>query len=362
MPPIISMTAGKAKHFVVKTASRIGLLQTTILLKRSMRDPVTILMYHRIAEEGKDDGFCDEVVSATKGQFDQQMRFLSEQCRVISLKEALKEMRRGQQTSRSIGERLHHPRVAITFDDGYHDNYRVAFPILRRHRIPATIFLTTGFIGAKEIPWWDRLAYIMKHTDRETIDRATSVSLMVEENREKKKGGPKDPKHLIPVMLRRLKQMGPEEREKMLRTLERECKTTFPKTRLFMDWNEIREMQEHHIDFGAHTVTHPMLTHIPSEEARKEIVLSRQEIEKETGTRTALFAYPNGTARDMDQAIATVLKREGFLGAVSTCYGTNTRRSDPWRLRRVGISRDDDMDIFRAKLAGLGEGIMKNAA
>jgi hypothetical protein len=77
--------------------------------------------------------------SATPDQFDQQMRWRKEHCDVIPLREAL---------DRAAGDRdpRSKPAVAITFDDGYDDNFVHAYPILQRHGIEASFFVTTGFI------------------------------------------------------------------------------------------------------------------------------------------------------------------------------------------------------------------------
>jgi len=93
------------------------------------------------------------------------------------------------------------------------------------------------------------------------------------------------------------------------------------------------------VSFGAHTVTHPILSRVSAERARWEIVESKREIEKQIGVTVSTFAYPNGRIGDFDASTKETLKAEGFQSAVTTVFGTNPcppERWDPLELRRGG--------------------------
>jgi len=95
------------------------------------RTGIRILMYHRINNSNNFDQ-----LSVSPARFKEHMAFLSKNCRVISLQQAIKEL---------SGSTSLKPGVVVTFDDGYRDNLEYAFPILKRYNIPATIFITTQF-------------------------------------------------------------------------------------------------------------------------------------------------------------------------------------------------------------------------
>ena len=111
-----------------------------------------IICYHCIKDEGNPN-----LRPAKVADFDKQMQYLSKVYNPISLDQMAQHIQNG--TS------LPSKAVAVTFDDGYRDNYENAYPILRKYNIPATFFLTTGFIGTGQIPKWDK-AY---HTNENTL-------------------------------------------------------------------------------------------------------------------------------------------------------------------------------------------------
>lgn len=115
---------------VVRQCLPFGFLPFTWAYQ-SWRPAIRILMYHRVTDLAAYDQ-----LTVTPSQFDQQLRYLKRHHRVISLAEAVKELQSGRVTSAG---------VVITFDDGYRDNLEHALPLLQKHQLPATIFVTARF-------------------------------------------------------------------------------------------------------------------------------------------------------------------------------------------------------------------------
>src|SRR5438270_6415577 len=125
-----------------RLASFSAFVGATSLMERCPRRPsLIVLNYHRLGD-GTKCPYDSDVFSATADQFEQQVRYLKTKYRVASLAEA-------QDFIERPSNQL--PQVLITFDDGYLDNFELAFPILRKHGVPATFFLPTSFIGTDRL-------------------------------------------------------------------------------------------------------------------------------------------------------------------------------------------------------------------
>ena len=116
-----------------------------------------------------------------------------------------------------------------------------------------------------------------------------------------------------------------------------------------LDWTQVREMHAHGIEFGSHTLSHPMLSQVPLVDARREIAESRRVIEERLGARATLFCYPRG---DFNDTVKRVVQEEGYVAACTTRPGVNDWRTDRFALRRTYISDRDTPSEFSKKVAG----------
>lgn len=172
--------------------------------------------------------------------------------------------------------------VILTFDDGYADNFRVAWPILRKFGFVATIFLVSQYVGTDQIfPW-----------DRPKINSTRDAWLY----------------HSL-------------------------------------NWEQVKEMAEHGIEFGSHTCTHPELPGLSEEEGRKEICQSRQEITGHLQRPITSFCYPRGK---LNEAITRYVAEAGYSCAVVTPTRTGIPRNQ-FTLRRVGLYQKNTAFQFRMK-------------
>ena len=298
-------------------------------IRRRRNPSFQILRYHRVNDEK--DPF---LYGTPTKMFGVQMETLSRHFHVLPLEELM---------DRVALEDVPPRAVAITFDDGYRDNYVNAFPVLKALGLPASIFLATGGVGAKTPLWHDRVFNALRQTIREKMtieDTGYSLRTVSE-------------KCAALWALR-------EHLRKYASSLERDSRIQRILSELnvsgedddgseILCWAEIEEMARHRISFGAHTVTHPILTSIPLAEAEEEIRLSKETIEQKLNVPVRLFAYPNGSRRDFNEPIKSALRDAGFLCAVTILWGTNDSGTDPFELRRMGIW-DPDPNVALLKL------------
>lgn len=222
--------------------------------------------------------------------------------------------------------------LAVTFDDGYRDNYTNAFPVLRELGLSATIFLTTDALDDNSLLWHDRV-FDAFHRTRKAEARAS-----------------------LATVLARLRRSSPEERNRRIESLLEELalEPGVPPGWEKLTWQQVREMASHGISFGAHTLDHPILTFVSEEEARRQIRESKKRVETELGSPVTMFAYPNGTASDFDRSTQRIVEEEGLALAVTTVSGANDESTDPYSLRRTGMWGDDPrLSTIRLALARL---------
>jgi len=268
-----------------------------------------VLGYHRIAAPGfagGDDGSsepCDPgLFSACVDRFDEQLRCLKRQTQIVRLEEAI-ELAGGRISLRRGS------RVLLTFDDGYRDNFDLAFPVLRAHGVPAVFLIPTAYAGTAHAPWWDRVAHLLATAQRRLLNLV-------------KHGQPAiDP----PVLLAHLTEA---------------AESTAPPSqrRRFLDWDEARQMQRAGMSIGSHTHTHPLLSQLTESQQREELATSRHLIATELRQPPLAVAFPTG-ARDSFTAVTRRLARDiGYRAAFSFHGGVNRRgRTDAFDPRRVGV-------------------------
>jgi peptidoglycan/xylan/chitin deacetylase (PgdA/CDA1 family) len=290
---------------------------------------LTVVNYHRIDDPyRKDFDSFKPNVSATPQDFAHQMEYLAKWFNVVSLKNIVEWL---------DGHRELPPYAAlITFDDGYLDNYTSAFPVLRKYNFPALIFLTTGHIGTDTPFYWDMAAYCFSHTEN---DHVTFPDGHVESWSDQKQLE-RVSKNWIEFM----KTLPQAEKQIYVENLPVLLGASVPAgffQKLMMDWTQVREMQKGGIEFGAHTMHHPILTRISLEGVREEVVGSKSRIEEELGKQVLGFAYPNGQASDLNEGIERIVAESGIRAAFTLLSGPSSQaevKRNPYAIRRIFIS------------------------
>ena len=289
-------------------------LLTTLLSPGGGRGRLTIVMYHRVLE--RPDPLLPHIPGVEV--FDRHMATLANGFNVLPLSEAIERL-----VKRSLP-----PRAAcITFDDGYCDNLTVAAPVMRRYRLPATIFVATGFLDGGRM-WNDSVI--------EAVRRASGVSINAENLGLGAHPIATDSERCqaIHMLIDQLKYLPFAERIARVDQLCELIGAQLP-TDLMLSSAEVIAARRANIEIGAHTVNHPILTRIDDRQARNEMAESKAHLEAILKEKILLFAYPNGRPdRDYATRHAQMVKEIGFKMAVSTASGVASPTSDLFQLPR----------------------------
>ncbi len=317
-----------------------------ICRKLCPRKGILILAYHRI----NDDKNGNLNLSISPTDFETQLDYLRRFYRIITLAEAIQLLKANQKPPSNT--------VVVTFDDGYRDNYTNAFPVLKKYQIPATIFLAVNHILNNQPLWYDSIEAIILNSSEKTIDLKNFGMGTMEIMSARQK---KDAINQIVQYVK--KNMSGYQRDELVAALKQSCGKRNPvidSANLMLTWDQINEMNQHQIDFGAHTLTHPILTQLSQADAQREISLSKKLLEEALGKQVDFFAYPNGLAGDYNDSIFALVKDAGFLAACTLMPGINHNNSNLFSLYRLGIDRDYTggtraltRAIFAAEIAGI---------
>jgi peptidoglycan/xylan/chitin deacetylase (PgdA/CDA1 family) len=306
------------------------------------REPsLTVLCYHRVADELPPDVLTH--IASTSQQFEQHLDFLEERFTVVGMDDLAGWL---------DGAHGLPPRAAmITFDDGYRDNYTVAYPILRRRGLPATIFLATDHIESAEPFWWDRVAHAFHHA---TVSHPVLPFLGTRDISD-----PEQQEVQMEDWLYAAKEAPDEALREALVSLE-EAVGVKPPTFIDMQltWSQVSEMHGNGIEIGAHSRTHPILTRLPHARAAAEIRDSVDRIHAELGTRPQSFAYPNGGADHFNSALQQSVSDAGVPLAFTLLNGPAARlrevRARPHVINRTYVGWSDTPERLSLKISGLG--------
>lgn len=302
----------------------------SIVSPRGPRARLSILIFHRVLREP--DPLFPDIPDARR--FEQQMGWVRRWFDVLPLEVAVDRLMRG-----TLGARA----LAITFDDGYADNLDVAAPILRRLGLPATVFVSTGYLQGANM-WNDRVIEAVRGCAAERLD-LSGHGLDVFDLGD----GPARRRVVIDELLRRIKHLPAQERAAKVDAVVSAAGTP-PAGRLMLRPDALRSFADHGITIGAHTVSHPILATLPGAQALDEIRASKMELESMVGAPVTQFAYPNGVPDQDYRAEHVAMVREcGFACAVSTAWGAASRSSDRFQLPRF-TPWDRDRLRFGARL------------
>jgi peptidoglycan/xylan/chitin deacetylase (PgdA/CDA1 family) len=331
------------KHSAVALlrSARVPSFTRTLLRRRAV-----VLTYHGVLTGGG-EGYEFLNHNFVPAQvFDRQMRWVREQYRPLPLSLLVRYYRDGQPPP---------PRsIAITFDDGFANNYSAAFPILQRYGIPFTVFLTTGLLDHPgTLLWTERVKRSIYLSDRSevTLDlfgREVRLNLHSTEGRAA----------ATRTVLLELKHQAVAVRDAAISEIEGRCGR--PSLRdadrerfQFLSWDQVRSLAAAGVEFGSHTVNHPIVSRLDGRSLEFELRESKRRLETELARPCDLFAYPNGSPADFGEREKQALAAAGYAAAFALTGRVNRRAPDLYALDRVNIGRQLDDASFDLAATGL---------
>lgn len=308
------------------------------ILRWRHRGKVVVLMYHRVLT--REEVALQSVqpgMYVLDSVFAQQMAYLKQEFTILSLQQLLDLWQSGQWNVRAR-------YCVVTFDDGWLDNYRHAYPVLKKAGIPATIFLPTDYVGSNRWFWPDQLAFLFKVlADRKVTPEAVRQLREVFVDYLGTHGGSsieaiERGEYGADHVIEQCKQLPIERIQELVAAVATRLGVSLPQERVIVNWDEVREMSENGISFGSHSCSHRILTTITSDEVSAELARSRQVLLEQGVNYVSVFCYPNGNS---DAGIQRQVQASGYAAACSVKMGVEGHSPDnKYAIRRVGIHND----------------------
>jgi peptidoglycan/xylan/chitin deacetylase (PgdA/CDA1 family) len=243
--------------------------------------------------------------------------------------------------------------MCITFDDGYRNNHDVVVPILRRHGLRATFFVSTRFIDERRPFWWDRIAYLVKRSPRERLALAYPHDLVFDLR--------SDREAAVTTLCALVKTTYGLDIERLLGELstaagvpwERELERRIADD-LLLTWDQVRGLRDAGMEVQSHTATHRVLATMARAEVDADLAEARRVLEREIATPVHALSYPCGDPIEHDPDLVEGVRAAGYQFGFAACGGRNQagdHRTRPLHLARVTIESNMSLALFRGVLA-----------
>ncbi|MEZ5385771.1 MAG: polysaccharide deacetylase family protein [Prosthecobacter sp.] len=313
----------------LKAAALVGSGFASIVRTRRARE-TTIMTFHGLCEGSGDMGILDWSLHLPVEVFRSVCALLAAEYHVIPMSYFIE--------ARSKKKTLPANSVVLTFDDGFESNFKLAYPILKRFNLPATIYATTGFLDGTDVLWFQRIDLAFGRTRKESLtwkinDRKLRLPLKTRKERQDSLV------ELMPElkMLPDADLLGEVNRLERALCVDPPRLNDLPASMRPLTWADANQMiSEGLIEIGGHTHTHPILSRCESFSMKAEITTCRDRILAETGVAPVSFAYPNGGEDDYAHETVKMVKSAGFKSACTTMSGRVDAGSSLFQLPRYG--------------------------
>lgn len=329
---------------LARRAGALGLLPLLQAGRRMLRRDLRVYAWHRVRETGTGFSFDPSLVSASPAAFRSQVRHLRDRYRPVRCADLAEALAGGRPLPRDA--------VLLTFDDGYDDNFEVAFPILRELGVPATFFVATGHIDDGAAYDYDWLVHLLLTA----VPAAARLPAPLDGLAVPDDGAAR--LALAWQALDRLKALSAADQAALIAAVAalagRPARGSHPDCRP-MDWDMLRAMRAQGMEIGSHGVSHRMLAKLGDDELVAEVRGSRARLDAELGQDTLAISYPVGGDDSFDRRVLAAVGAAGY--ALAFTYNNGSNRwppAQPHALLRQSVEADMDADWF-AGIAALPE-------
>jgi peptidoglycan/xylan/chitin deacetylase (PgdA/CDA1 family) len=258
-----------------------------IIRNLKQKKKVTILLFH----------------DPSPTAFEKTVSYLKKNYNIISLNSAIEAIQK-----KGI-QHLPKKSMVLTFDDGHIGNFDL-LPIVKKYKVPITIFICSGIVNTKRHFWF-----------KEKVQAIHKINL---------------------------KRMRNKERLNILRDAHFNQEKEF-KNAQALNNNQIQKMIPH-VSIQGHTVFHPILPTCEESEAKLEISESKTFIENTFNIKVNSIAYPNGDYCNRD---IQLVKNAGYEAGLTVDYGFNDNSTDLYRMKRISVNDTENQNELIVKASGL---------
>ncbi len=286
-------------------------------------DCLIVFTYHRMYAHGQsaDVAFDSGVYNTEEKEFIRHVRWLKRNTNIISVQDLPEVLNKREPAGKAT--------VILTFDDGYIDNYTVAYPVLHQMELPAVFFIPTEIIESRRLGWWDMISFLIKQCILEKLsweDRMFSLPL-------ERSGA-------ISYFHSMMAEMPSDETGHLIERLAEACEVQVPdemfQNRELMTWDHIREMSSKNMTIGSHCTTHRVLATLSDADQHEEMRTSREVLENRIDKKVAAISYPVGDIHNITASTPAIARSCGYeLGFTANSGINHWDGIDPLLIRRA---------------------------
>lgn len=288
---------------------------------------LTILLYHGVSDCKSIgiENFSGKHIGAS--EFERQMLFIKENCKILSLDEIVE--------IKNNNEDWPPNSVAVTFDDGFKNNYTIAAPILKKLNIPATFYICSGMIETNKMFWVDKIEDCINLSENTEIDILLEEKTLFHLDTNIKKI------NAVKRIKEYCKRIDVNTKEKVLNSLENQTgikpKSSDAKNYQMMNWKDLKILNNDALfTIGGHTLYHDIMSaHEDEERMFKDIELSIGLLEFNLNEKISHFSYPEGQENHYNQTVIDKLKASEIVCSPSAIHGLNNHNNDLFNLYRI---------------------------
>lgn len=321
-----SVIVKSIKLMISNLLYRSGLLKYILSNKKMVSNKnIKIVCYHKV-EDDEDPLY----MSVSIKNFENQLVTLKKFYKLITLSDAIELLNKKDSTTYNA--------AVITFDDGYKCIYTNAYPLLKKHGIPATIFLTANVIDNKTHLWYDEICMAIEKTKRKKISF---------DNKEIYIGNSYAREIFKRYIVNEFKKIDDNKKNELISNLisqldigDKNCVND-----LYLTREQILEMAENGVTFGSHSLSHAILNRMPVESASREIIDSKKLLEEHLNIKIEYFAYPDGK---YNENLKDIVQKAGYKCALSLLdrHINKTNSIDQYSIDRINISEWMCLNLF----------------